>query len=58
MNTTTCTVCVNAAFKERLIDNIYENPDGEKFVIERIPLPQHLLFVDKIHIFARQVQTP
>jgi HTH-type transcriptional regulator / antitoxin MqsA len=37
MNTTTCTVCGNTSFKEQLIDDIYENPDGEKFVIERIP---------------------
>jgi hypothetical protein len=58
MTTATCTVCGNSAFEEQLIDDTYENPDGEKFVIERIPFPQHLLFVDKIRIFATQVQTP
>jgi YgiT-type zinc finger domain-containing protein len=34
---TTCNVCGSSSFKEQLIDDIYENPDGEKFVIEHIP---------------------
>lgn len=34
---TTCNVCGSSSFEEQLIDDIYENPDGEKFVIENIP---------------------
>jgi YgiT-type zinc finger domain-containing protein len=34
---TTCNVCGSSSFEEQRIDDIYENPDGEKFVIENIP---------------------
>jgi YgiT-type zinc finger domain-containing protein len=34
---TVCNVCGNSSFEEQVIDDIYENPDGEKFVIENIP---------------------
>jgi YgiT-type zinc finger domain-containing protein len=37
MKPTICNVCGNSSFEERLVDDIYDNPDGEKFVIEHIP---------------------
>ncbi len=34
---TTCNVCGSSSFEEQRIDDIYENPDGKKFVVENIP---------------------
>ncbi|MFY8000476.1 MAG: YgiT-type zinc finger protein [Candidatus Kapaibacteriota bacterium] len=34
---TTCNVCGSSSFEEQRIDDIYENPNGEKIVVEHIP---------------------
>jgi YgiT-type zinc finger domain-containing protein len=34
---TTCNVCGSTSFEEQNVDDIYENPDGQRFVVENIP---------------------
>ncbi len=34
---TTCNVCGSSSFEEQKVDDIYENPDGRRFVVENIP---------------------
>jgi YgiT-type zinc finger domain-containing protein len=34
---TACNVCGSFSFEEQRVDDIYENPDGQRFVVENIP---------------------